>query len=42
MSKSAALPAAYVFLRILIVLNWFFAACIEIVLAPSSRPRPLS
>ena len=28
MSKSAALPAAYVFLRILIVLNWFFGACI--------------
>jgi hypothetical protein len=28
MSKSAALPAAYVFLRILIVLNWFFAACV--------------
>ena len=33
MSKSAALPAAYVFLRILIVLNWFFAACIFALLA---------
>jgi hypothetical protein len=33
MSKSAALPAAYVFLRILIVLNWFFAACIAALLA---------
>jgi hypothetical protein len=28
MSKSAALPIAYVFLRILIVLNWFFGACV--------------
>ena len=33
MSKSAALPAAYVLLRILIVLNWFFAACIAALLA---------
>ena len=32
MSKSAALPIAYVFLRILIVLNWFFAACIAALL----------
>src|SRR5688572_22767471 len=32
MSKSAALPAAYVLLRILIVLNWFFAACIAALL----------
>ena len=32
MSKSAALPAAYVFLRILIVLNWFFGACIATLL----------
>ena len=32
MSKSAALPAAYVFLRILIVLNWFFGACIAALL----------
>jgi hypothetical protein len=28
MAKSTALPIAYVFLRILIVLNWFFGACI--------------
>ena len=28
MSKSAALPIAYVVLRILIVLNWLFGACI--------------
>jgi Protein of unknown function (DUF2975) len=27
-SYSAALPIAYVVLRILIVLNWFFAACV--------------
>ena len=33
MSKSAALPAAYVFLRILVMLNWFFAACIAALLA---------
>ena len=33
MSKSAALPIAYVLLRILIVLNWFFAACILALLA---------
>ena len=33
MSKSAALPAAYVLLRILIVLNWFFAACVAALLA---------
>jgi hypothetical protein len=32
MSKSAALPAAYVLLRILIVLNWFFAFCIAALL----------
>ena len=32
MSKSAALPAAYVFLRILIVLNWFFGVCIATLL----------
>lgn len=28
MSKSAALPIAYAFLRILVVLNWFFGACV--------------
>ena len=28
MKHSTALPVAYVFLRILIVLNWFFGACI--------------
>ena len=33
MSSSAALPIAYVLLRILIVLNWFFAACIAALLA---------
>ena len=33
MSKSAALPIAYVLLRILIVLNWFFAACVLALLA---------
>ena len=32
MSKSAALHVAYVFLRILIVLNWFFGACIAALL----------
>lgn len=33
MNKSAALPIAYVFLRILIVLNWFFGACVAALLA---------
>jgi len=33
MSKSSALPIAYVFLRILIVLNWFFGACVFALLA---------
>lgn len=33
MSKSAALPIAYVLLRILIVLNWFFGACVLALLA---------
>ena len=33
MSKSAALPIAYVFLRILILLNWVFGACIAALLA---------
>ena len=28
MSQSTALPLAYVFLRILMVLNWFFGACV--------------
>ena len=28
MQHSSALPIAYVFLRILVVLNWFFGACI--------------
>jgi len=30
---SSALPIAYVFLRILIVLNWFFGACVLALLA---------
>ncbi len=30
---SAALPAAYVFLRIVIVLNWLFGACVLALLA---------
>ena len=33
MSKSAALPIAYVVLRILIVLNWLFGACVLALLA---------
>ena len=33
MSRSAALPIAYVFLRILILLNWFFGACVAALLA---------
>ena len=33
MSQSTALPAAYVFLRMLILLNWFFAACVFALLA---------
>ena len=33
MRHSSALPIAYVFLRILIVLNWFFGACILALLA---------
>lgn len=33
MKYSTALPIAYVFLRILIVLNWFFGACILALLA---------
>lgn len=33
MSRSAALPIAYVLLRILILLNWFFAACVAALLA---------
>jgi hypothetical protein len=32
-SYSAALPIAYVLLRILVVLNWFFGACILALLA---------
>src|SRR5687768_3407850 len=32
-SYSAALPIAYVVLRILIVLNWFFGACVLALLA---------
>ena len=32
MQHSSALPVAYVFLRILIVLNWFFGACIAALL----------
>lgn len=31
--QSAALPAAYVFIRILIVLNWMFGACVLGLLA---------
>lgn len=33
MKQSSALPVAYVFLRILIVLNWFFGACVLALLA---------
>jgi hypothetical protein len=33
MSRSSALPVAYVFLRILIVLNWIFGACVLALLA---------
>jgi hypothetical protein len=33
MQQSTALPIAYVVLRILIVLNWFFGACILALLA---------
>jgi hypothetical protein len=33
MQHSTALPIAYVFLRILIVLNWFFGACVLALLA---------
>ena len=32
-NQSAALPVAYVFLRILILLNWVFGACILALLA---------
>ena len=40
MSKSAALPIAYVFLRILIVLNWFFGACVLALLAYTFINQP--
>ena len=33
MSQSTALPIAWIFLRILVFLNWFFAACILGLLA---------
>lgn len=33
MKHSSALPIAYVFLRILVVLNWFFGACVLALLA---------
>lgn len=33
MSRSSALPVAYVFLRILIILNWLFGACVLGLLA---------
>ena len=33
MSHSTALPIAYVFLRILVLLNWVFAACVFTLLA---------
>ena len=33
MKHSTALPIAYVFLRILILLNWFFGACVLALLA---------
>ena len=33
MQHSSALPIAWVFLRILIVLNWFFGACVLALLA---------
>lgn len=37
---SAALPIAYVFLRILILLNWFFGACILALLIFSFANEP--
>lgn len=40
MSKSSALPIAYVFLRILIVLNWIFGACILALLVYSFVNEP--
>ena len=33
MKHSTALPIAYVFLRILVLLNWVFAACVFALLA---------
>ena len=39
-SYSAALPIAYVFLRTLIVLNWFFGACILALLIFSIINEP--
>ena len=33
MTRSTALPIAYVFLRILVLLNWVFAACVFALLA---------
>jgi Protein of unknown function (DUF2975) len=39
-NQSAALPIAYVFLRILIILNWFFGACILALLIFSFVNEP--
>jgi len=39
-SKSAALPIAYVVLRILIVLNWLYAACLLALLTYSFINEP--
>jgi hypothetical protein len=39
-SYSAALPIAYVLLRILVVLNWFFGACILALLAFTFANEP--
>jgi Protein of unknown function (DUF2975) len=39
-NKSAALPTAYVILRILIVLNWFYAACLIALLSYSFINEP--
>ena len=38
--KSAALPIAYVVLRILVILNWFYGACILAILTYSFINEP--
>ena len=39
-NQSAALPIAYIALRILIVLNWVFGACILALLIYNSSTSP--